>query len=57
MLGYRDVTDGDKQFEQMDPSGAFTSDVSVVEKFMDTLEATGGDDYPEDVAGALMKVK
>lgn len=57
VLAYRDISDGDKQFQLMDPNGNFTSDAKVVKKFMEGLKAEGGGDFPEDVAGALMKVK
>ncbi|KXZ52575.1 hypothetical protein GPECTOR_9g619 [Gonium pectorale] len=60
VLGYRDVgskrtrRDGEKvdaQFEVLD----FCSDVDQVSAFLKKLKAFEGGDFPEDIAGALMK--
>lgn len=48
---YRDFAD-QKPFEIKD----FTEDVDAVLEFIDNVEAEGGADTPEDVAGALRKV-
>ena len=47
-LGYRDIKD-DKRFEIKD----FTDDFESLENFISEIEATGGGDIPEDIAGAL----
>jgi hypothetical protein len=51
MLGYRDLSDGAKQFESLD----FVSSVDEFESFVGRLGAHGGDDAPEDIAGAIQK--
>lgn len=51
VLIYRDFCDKDRQFERLD----FTTDVSRVVAFLDTVKATGGGDPAEDVVGAMME--
>lgn len=55
VLAYRDVR-SKKQFQLMRPDGSFTSDAEEAAKFVRSLTAGGGNDHPEDVAGALMRV-
>ncbi|CAF0973759.1 unnamed protein product [Adineta steineri] len=50
IVGYRDVQD-DPRFFVLD----FTSDVTVATEFVHGLTASGGNDLPEDVLGALHK--
>ena len=47
-LGYRDIKDK-KRFEIKD----FTDDFDSLENFISGINAEGGDDVPEDIAGAL----
>uniref|UniRef100_A0A0G4I0I6 VWFA domain-containing protein n=1 Tax=Chromera velia CCMP2878 TaxID=1169474 RepID=A0A0G4I0I6_9ALVE len=51
VLIYRDICDGDKQFEFCD----FTEDPSKIEKALSKVKAFGGGDICEDVMSALMK--
>ena len=48
MIAYRDVGDLNR-FEVFD----FTSSVLDFERFVEALRATGGADFPEDIAGAI----
>jgi len=52
VVGYRDLCDGDKRFEVLD----FTADTSIFENFITNLQAIGGGDAPEDMAGGIQKV-
>ena len=47
VLGFRDFSDGPKQYEEL----IFTDNVTRFENFLDKLSAFGGDDIPEDVVG------
>lgn len=55
VVAYRDVR-SKKHFQVMRKDGRFTTDVDEARAFVDGLTAAGGDDHPEDVAGALMTV-
>ena len=50
-VGYRDIKDGNKRFDVMD----FTDDLDSVKKFIASMDATGGCDFPEDVQGGYNK--
>ncbi|CAD8169819.1 unnamed protein product [Paramecium pentaurelia] len=50
-VGYRDFKD-DKHIQYHD----FTTDVDLIKQFISTLEATGGNDQAEDVAGGIEQV-
>ncbi|CAD8203029.1 unnamed protein product [Paramecium pentaurelia] len=50
-VGYRDFKDV-KHIQYHD----FTTDVDLIKQFISTLEATGGDDDAEDVAGGIQQV-
>ncbi len=50
IICYRDYSDK-VQFEIL----PFTTDLSLPEKFLEKIEAKGGGDAPEDVAGAFKK--
>ena len=52
-VGYRDHEDGDGRIECL----GFTEDVHEFKQFVEGIEATGGDDCPEDVLGGLEAVK
>ena len=49
-VGYRDIKEKER-FEIQD----FTDDFSSLENFISGIEAKGGGDFPEDIAGALDK--
>lgn len=49
LVGYRDIRDGDDRFEVFD----FTSDVNRFQGHLASLRAFGGEDPPEDIAGAV----
>ena len=51
MVAYRDIGDGSERFEVLD----FCSSVDTFKAFVGKLTATGGDDAPEDMAGAVQK--
>lgn len=53
-LGYRDLSEGKRQFKG---PLAFTKDMDEVATFLSKIKAGGGDDFPEDIAGALIKVR
>lgn len=57
MVAYRDIGGKSKHFELLTEDGSFTDDVARVKEFMKGLRAIGGGDAPEDIAGALMKVR
>ena len=48
-VGYRDHTDGDKRIECLE----FTDSVPKFKEFLEDIDATGGEDAPEDVLGGL----
>eukprot|EP00747_Dinoflagellata_sp_TGD_P214767 gnl/TRDRNA2_/TRDRNA2_87575_c1_seq1.p1 gnl/TRDRNA2_/TRDRNA2_87575_c1~~gnl/TRDRNA2_/TRDRNA2_87575_c1_seq1.p1 ORF type:complete len:480 (-),score=91.59 gnl/TRDRNA2_/TRDRNA2_87575_c1_seq1:52-1422(-) len=50
-LGYRDMCDGDRQFEKL----LFSEDVSKFKNFLAGIKAHGGGDIPEDIAGAAQQ--
>ncbi|CAF1153394.1 unnamed protein product [Didymodactylos carnosus] len=50
IVGYRDITDN-PQYETLN----FTHNEDQIIRFLDKLQAKGGDDCPEDVLGALDK--
>ena len=50
-VGYRDWCDKEKQFEIL----CFTKDINVFKAKLQSIEATGGGDIPEDVLGGLAK--
>ncbi|CAF4387464.1 unnamed protein product, partial [Didymodactylos carnosus] len=50
IIGYRDITDN-PQYETLN----FTHDEDQIIRFLDKLQAKGGNDCPEDVLGALDK--
>jgi len=52
-IGYRDHNDGDRRLQFID----FTEDHEQVKTFVSSMKAGGGDDAPEDIAGALDKAK
>lgn len=41
----------------MKPDGSFSGNVEDVKSFLQGIKAGGGGDFPEDVAGALLKVR
>jgi hypothetical protein len=49
IVGYRDYCDGPKNFEVQ----GFTNSVSTCETFLGKLQASGGGDRSEDIAGAF----
>lgn len=51
MVGYRDFGDGDNQFEVLD----FVPSIDEFKGFLAHIVATGGQDTPEDMAGAIQK--
>ncbi|KAI2513693.1 alpha-kinase [Fragilaria crotonensis] len=51
MVGYRDFSDGDKQFEVLD----FVHSIDEFKGFVARIVASGGADTPEDMAGAVQK--
>jgi hypothetical protein len=51
MVGYRDFSDGGKQFEVLD----FVTSIDEFERFVGRIVAAGGADEPEDMAGAIQK--
>ena len=51
-VGYRDHGDGDNRIQSL----GFTEDVHEFKQFVEGIEATGGDDCPEDVLGGLEAV-
>lgn len=51
-VAYRDIGDGQLRHEIL----PFTSNLQEVTRFIGKLVATGGDDGPEDIAGALEQV-
>jgi len=56
VLAYRDVSDpgrGRQQFEKL----PFTPDVGAVQEFLEKIEAVGGDDFTEDVVGAMREAQ
>eukprot|EP00475_Leptophrys_vorax_P024766 TRINITY_DN3426_c0_g1_i6.p1 TRINITY_DN3426_c0_g1~~TRINITY_DN3426_c0_g1_i6.p1 ORF type:complete len:587 (+),score=166.02 TRINITY_DN3426_c0_g1_i6:22-1782(+) len=48
-VGYRDVCDGDEEFSVL----PFTKEISQFSDFMETVQATGGGDACEDIAGGV----
>ena len=50
-VAYRDYGDGAKHFEILD----FTENIEIFTNFVGRISATGGDDSPEDVLGAIDK--
>ena len=48
-VGYRDHQDGSYRIQNLD----FSEDIDKFEEFVGSIEATGGDDGPEDVLGGL----
>ena len=48
-VGYRDHSDGDKRIECL----CFTENIEEFETFLNSIEASGGDDTPEDVLGVI----
>ena len=48
-VGYRDHQDGFYRIQNLD----FSEDIGVFKEFVGSIEATGGDDGPEDVLGGL----
>ena len=50
-VAYRDYGDGAKHFEILD----FTENIEIFTNFVGGISATGGDDSPEDVLGAIDK--
>lgn len=48
-VAYRDFCDGDLQYANID----FTNDIIKVKSFIESQQASGGGDCPEDVAGGL----
>ena len=48
-VGYRDHQDGSHRIQNLD----FSEDIDVFKEFVGSIEATGGDDGPEDVLGEL----
>ena len=48
-VGYRDHTDGDNRIECLE----FTDSVPKFKEFLEDIDATGGEDAPEDVLGGL----
>ncbi|KAF5827231.1 hypothetical protein DUNSADRAFT_1113 [Dunaliella salina] len=63
VVGYRDIGD-ERQFEIMghvegrpkEQQTHFTCDTNAVRDFLGGLQAYGGRDFPEDIAGAVLKV-
>ncbi len=53
IVGYRDICDGDEQFEILD----FTEDIKEFRNKLKSLEAKGGGDECEDVLGGKIKYK
>ena len=49
IICYRDHSDKEKHFEIL----PFTTDHQAPAKFLETIEASGGGDPPEDIAGAF----
>ncbi|CAM9749316.1 unnamed protein product, partial [Heterosigma akashiwo] len=54
-LGYRDLCDGEKQFEKADFSDELGHQVAF-KSFISDVRAFGGGDNPEDIAGALKHI-
>lgn len=59
VVAYRDVrTDPAKNSEEVQFSILnFTNDVDEVSRFLGAIKVGGGSDAPEDIAGALLKVR
>eukprot|EP00475_Leptophrys_vorax_P043497 TRINITY_DN8392_c1_g1_i1.p1 TRINITY_DN8392_c1_g1~~TRINITY_DN8392_c1_g1_i1.p1 ORF type:complete len:589 (+),score=172.14 TRINITY_DN8392_c1_g1_i1:66-1832(+) len=51
-VGYRDISDGSNEFSIL----PFTKEISEFSDFMETVQATGGGDTCEDIAGAVKAV-
>lgn len=52
-VGYRDHQGSGPRFEVQD----FTEDAGTMKRFVDRVEAKGGDDWPEDVVGGLLQLR
>ena len=48
-MAYRDLCDGNLNHEVF----SFSQDIDAAKRFIDKLQATGGGDGPEDVAGGF----